>query len=104
MVVRLAITLLRRKMTIWKLNNIIINWLTNLQPNVLLDKWQFNTNQDWEILGDNFNNVNLETILNAISQAFGFHYSLLNYFQERALRFVDITEKPELVIEFENNG
>lgn len=82
----------------------MINRLTNPQPSVLPDKWQFDTNQDWEVLGADFEGVSLEIILDATLQALGFHYSLLGNFEEKALQIVDVTDKPELVIEPENNG
>ncbi len=76
MVVRLATTPLRRRIVIWKLNNIMINQLINLKSSVLSDKWQFNTSQDWEVLEDDFDSVSSETIPDAILRALGFYYSL----------------------------
>ena len=104
MVVRLAVTPLRRRMAIQKLNNIMINWLTNSQPNVLLDKWRFDTSQDWDVLRDDFDSVSSKTILDATLQALGFHYSPLGYLEEGTPQFVDVTDKPEFAIEPENDG
>ena len=71
-VVRLATTSLRYKMAIWKLNNIMINWLTNSQPSIFPDKWRFDTSQDWDVLGDDFDSVSLETIPDATLQTLVF--------------------------------
>lgn len=103
-VVKLATISSCYKIVIWKLNNIMINRLTNLQPSVLLDKWWFNTSQDWMVLRDNFDSVNLETIPYAILWALNFYHSLLDYLQEGALRFIDVTDKPKLVSKLEDNG
>ena len=102
-VVRLATTLLRRNIAIRKLKNNIINWLTNPQPSMLPQKWQFNTSQDCEVLGDEFDSVSLETILNATLQALGFHHSPLGYLKEGTPRFADIIDKLELRIKLEND-
>ena len=104
MIVRLAATFLYRKMAIWKLNNIMINWQTNPQPSVLPNKWRFNISQDWEVLRDDFDSVSSETTPDATLQALNFHHSPLGYLEERAARFVDVTDKPKLVIEPEDNG
>ncbi len=66
---------------------------------MLPDKWQFDISQDWEVPGDDFDSVSLETIPDATLQALGFHYSPLGYLEEGAPRFVGITDKPELAIE-----
>ena len=103
-VVRLATTPSHCKIAIRKLNNIMINRLTNLQPSVLPDKWRLDNSQDWEVLGDNFDSVSLETITHNTLRALGFHHSSLGYLEEGAPRFVDVTDKPELAIEPEDNG
>ena len=64
-VVRLTATLSLCRIAIRKLNNIMINWLTNLQHSVLPDKWQFDTGRDWEVLRDDVDSVSLETIPDA---------------------------------------
>ena len=101
---RLATTSLHCRMAIQKLNNIIINWLTNPQPSVLPDKWQFDTSQDWEVLRDNFDSFSSETILNAILQALNFHYSFLGYLEKAAPWFIDVIDKSKLAIESKDNG
>ena len=68
------------------------------------NQWRFNTSQDWEVLGDNFNSVSLETIPNATLQSLSFHHSLLGYFEEEAPLFIDVTDKQELAIEPEDNN
>lgn len=102
-VVRLVKTPSRHTIAIWKLKNITINYLTYPQPSVLTDKWQFNTSQDWEVLGDNFDNVSLDTISDGTLQALDFHFSPLGYLEKRGPRFIDVTDKSELVIELEDN-
>ncbi len=77
----------------------MINRLTNLRPSVLLDKWQFDTSQDWEVLGADFDGVSSETIPDATLRALGFQYSPLGYLEEGAPQFVNVTDKPELAIE-----
>ena len=81
----------------------MIDQLTNPQHSVLPNKWQFNTSQDWEILGDDFDSVSSELIPNTTLQALSFHHSLLGYLEEQAPRFVDVTDKPELTIKPEDN-
>ncbi len=76
----------------------MINRLTNPRPSVLPDKLWFDTSQDWEVLGDDFDSVSLETIPDATLQALGFHYFPLGYLEKGAPRFVDVTDKPELAI------
>ena len=98
-VLKLATTLSCCMIVIQKLNNITINYFQNLQPSILLDKWRFNTSQDWEILRDEFNNVSLDTISNGTLQPLSFHLSPLDYFEKRALQFIDITNDPDLTIE-----
>lgn len=46
----------------------------------------------------------METILDATLQALEFHYSPLGYPEKRALQCFDITNKPELAIELEDNS
>ena len=91
-------------MVIQKLNNIIINWLTNPKRSVLSDKWRFNTSQDWKVLRDDFDSVSSETIPNATLKALGFYHSPLVYLEERTPQFVNVTDKPKLAIEPEDNG
>lgn len=71
---------------------------------MLLDKWRLNISHDWEILGDDFDSVSLDTIPDNILQALNFHFSLLGYLKEGALRFVDVTDDPDLTIEPVDNG
>ena len=71
---------------------------------MLQDKWLFDTNQDWEVLEDEFESVSLETIPDMTLQVLGFDSSPLHYFEERAPRFVDFTNKPELAIEPEDDN
>lgn len=104
MLVRLATTLLYHRIIIWKLNYIMINRLTNPRPSMFLNKWWFITNEDWEIPETNCKRVILETILDATLQALAFQHSPLDYLEERALRFVDVTNIPELAIELENDS
>ena len=89
---------------IQKLNIITINRFQNLQLNVLLDKWQFDTSQDWEVLRDNFNNVSSNTILGNILQTLSFYLFPLDYHEERAPQCVDVTNNPDLKIEEVDNG
>lgn len=100
---RLATTPLCHLIAISKLTNITINCLTHPWPNVLADKWRFNTNQDWEVLEENFDSVSSDTILNGIFQALGFHLSPLVYLEEGLPRFVNVTEEPKLAIEPKDN-
>ena len=46
----------------------------------------------------------METIPDATLQALDFHHSPLDYFEEGAPRVVDVTDKPELTIELEDNS
>ena len=71
---------------------------------MLLDKWQFDTSQDWEVPGDNLDNVSLEIILDPTLQALSFYYFLLGYLEEGVLWFIDVIDKLELAIELEDNG
>lgn len=80
-ILRLVTTPLRHTIAMWKLNNNIINCLTYPWPNMLVDKWRFNTSQDLETLGDNINYVYLETIPNGILRALSCHYFFLNYLE-----------------------
>ena len=82
----------------------MINWLTNPRLNMLPDKWRFDISQDWEILGDDFDSVSSDSILGATIQALGFHQFPLDYFKERAPRFVDLTDKLSLAIEPKDDG
>lgn len=101
-VVKRATTFLCRIIAIQKLNNIIINCLTNPQLSVLLKKWRLNTSQNWEVLGDNFNSVNLDGISENILQALGFYHSPFDYLKKRVLRFANVIDKLELAIEPKN--
>lgn len=65
---------------------------------MLLDKWWFDTNQDWEVLGDDFDSVSSYTIPDDTLHALGFHLSLLGYLQEGAPRFADIMDNPKFTI------
>lgn len=69
---------------------------------MLTDKWRFDTSQDWEVLGDDYDSVSSDTILDGTLQALGFHLSLLGYLEERVPRFVDVNNKLELAIELED--
>lgn len=71
---------------------------------MLLDKWRFYISQDWEILGDVFDNISLETILDNILWTLSFYHFLSDYLEEKAPRFVYITDKLKLAIELKNNG
>lgn len=71
---------------------------------MLLDKWRFHISYDWQVLGDDFDSINSETISEGILQALDFHYSPLDYLKERVLWFVDVTDKLELAIKPKNNG
>ncbi len=66
---------------------------------MLPDKWRFDTSQDWEVLGDDFDSVSSEIIPDATLRALSFHYFPLGYLEEGAPRFVDVTDEPELAIE-----
>ena len=68
------------------------------------EKWRFNTSQNWEVLGDNFDSVSLDTIPDNTLQALNFHLSLLSYLEERASWFVDVTDNPDLTIEPVDNS
>ena len=102
-VVRLAATPSCCRIVIWKLNNIMINQLTNPQPSILPDKLRFNTSQNWEVLENDFDSVSSETIIDATLGALGFHHSPLGYLEKGASRFVDVTDKPKLAIESTND-
>ena len=71
---------------------------------MLLNKWQFNTNQNLKVLEDNFDSISSKTISNATLQALGFHYFFLSCLKKKVPWFVNITNKPELAIAPENNG
>ena len=103
-VLKLATTPLHRTIAIQKLNNITINCFQNLQPSAFLDKWRFDTSQELEVLGDNFDSVSSDTIPDGILQALSFHFSLLRRFQEGAPRFVNATDNPDLTIEPVDNN
>lgn len=103
-IVRLVTTPSYRTIAIQKLNNITINRLTHLQPSVLVYKWRFDTSQDWEVLGDDFDSVSSDTIPDSTLQTLGFYLSPLGYLEKRAPQFVDVTNKPELAIGLENNA
>lgn len=98
MILKLATTLLHRTIEIRKLNNIIINRLQSPQPSMPPDKWRFNTYQDWKILEDGFDSVSLNIIPDNTLQALEFYCSLLGYFKEGTLQFIDITDNPQLTI------
>ena len=71
---------------------------------MLQNKWRCDTSQDWEILEDDFNSVSSDTIPDNIFQTLNFHLSLVGYLEERASRFVDVTDDPDLTIEPVDNG
>ena len=71
---------------------------------MLLNMWQFDTSPDWEILGNNFDSVSLNSISDNTLQALDFHFFLLGYLEEGVLRFVNITNNLDLTIELVNNG
>ena len=101
---KLATTPLRRTIVIRKLNHITINHFQSPQASVLPDKWRFNISQDWKIPEDDFDNVSSDTIPNNTFRALNFHLSLLSYLEEKASRFVDVTDNPHLTIKQVNNG
>ena len=103
-IVRLTTILSHCRIAIQKLNNIIINMLTNPRLSVLPNKWWFDTSQDLEILGDDIDSVSLETILDNILRAHSFNRFSLDYLKKGAPRFVDSTNEPKLVIEPEDNN
>ena len=103
-VLKLATTPLCHTIAIWKLNNIIINRFQSPQPSMLSDKWQFDTSLDWEVLGDNFDSVSLDTIADNTLGSLNFYFSPLAYLEERASRFVDVTDNPYFTIEQVDNG
>ena len=90
--------------TIRKLKNITINHFQSLWPSVLPDKWRFNSSQDSEVLGVVFDSVSSDTIPDNTLQALDFHFSPLEYLEEGASWFVDITDNPYLTIEPVDNG
>lgn len=102
-VLRLAVILSHCRIAIQKLNKIIINQLTNLRPSIFPDKQQFDTSQNLDILGDNFDSVSLETIPDTILQALSFYHFPLGYFEKKTLWLVDNMVKPELVIKLMDN-
>ena len=68
------------------------------------NKWRFDIGQDWEVLGDNLDSVSSRTIPDTILQAWSFHHFPLGYLEKGALRFIDVTDKPELAIELEDDN
>ena len=104
MVLKLATTLLHCTIAIRKLNNITINCFQSLRLSVLPDKQRFDTNQDWEVLGDDFDSISLDTIPDNILQALNFHLFPLSYLEEGASRFVAVTDNLHLTIELIDNG
>lgn len=71
---------------------------------MLLDKWQFNISQDWEIPRNDFDSISSEIIPDITLWALGFYYSPLSYLEERASQFIDVTDKSELTIKLEDNS
>lgn len=69
-----------------------------------MDKWQFTTNQNWEVLRDNFDSVSSDTIPDNNLQALCFHFFSLGYFDQKVLSFVDVTDNPDLTIKPVENG
>lgn len=71
---------------------------------MILDKWRFNTCQDWEILRDDFDSVSSDTIRDNTLQALDFHFSPLSHLEEGALQFVNVTDVSDFMIELLDNG
>lgn len=71
---------------------------------MVLDKWYFNITQNWEVLGDNFDNISLNTLLDNLLQVVDFHFSLLGYLKKRIMQFIDIIHNPNLIIELIKNS
>lgn len=71
---------------------------------MLPDKWRFNTSQNWEVLGDKFDSISLDIILDNTLQALNFYLFFLDYLEERAPRVVEIIDNLDLTIELVNNG
>lgn len=67
---------------------------------MLPEKLWFDISLDWEILGDKFDNVSSDTIPDNTLQALDFYVFILGYYEKKVLRFIDITNKPELAIDF----
>lgn len=70
---------------------------------MLPNKWRFYTSQDWEAVKDHFDSISLDTITDATLPTLGFHFFLLDYLEERAPRFIDVTDNPDLIIKPINN-
>lgn len=71
---------------------------------MLPNKWQFDTSQDLEVLGDNFNSDSSDIILDGTLQALGFHFFPLGYFKKRLSQFINVTKNLDLTIEQVENG
>lgn len=71
---------------------------------MLSDKWRFDTHKDLKILKDNFDSVSLNIISNTILQAVSFQFSLFGYIKKMALQFIDVIDKPNLIIELIKSG
>ena len=71
---------------------------------MLSEKWLFNKSQDWKLLRDNFDSVSLDKIPDGTLKVLDFHFSTLSYLEKKALRFVDITDNPDLTIKPVDNG
>lgn len=56
------------------------------------------------ILGDDFDCVSPNTIPDSILQALAFHFPPLGYLEKELLPFVDVTDKPEVIIELKGNN
>lgn len=70
---------------------------------MLLNKWRLTTNQDQEILANNFKNVNLDIIKNNILQALNIYFSPFSCLKRKALRFIDVIDNLDLTIKLIDN-
>lgn len=59
---------------------------------MLLDKWLFDTSQDWKVYGKEFESFNLEAIADNTFRAHGLCISALGYYKKGVPHFIDITE------------
>lgn len=90
--------MLKRTITIQKLNNIVISRLQNPRVSIINDKQQHITSQDWVILSNDFGTFLTTPIPNKTLQALCFHISTLGYFKDGVPHFEDIIDMDNLTL------
>lgn len=81
----------KRIIAIQKLNNIVVSRLQNFHVGVISDRWWYNTNQDWKMLGQDFKTFITNPIPDKTLQALCLYIFALEYQKDEIPCFENIT-------------